>query len=102
MVGRSRALDHLKHRKVIRFVELSEAAYAADVQEIEETMYIDERKKALNAALEQLPADMRAAVHLVYLEEMSYAQAARVMKKSQKQIDNLLYRAKKRASPHSR
>ena len=42
MVGRSRALDHLKHRKVIRFVELSEAAYAADVQEIEETMYIDE------------------------------------------------------------
>ena len=81
MVGRSRALDHLKHRKVIRFVELSEAAYAADVQEIEETMYIDERKKALNAALEQLPADMRAAVHLVYLEEMSYAQAARVMKK---------------------
>ena len=35
---------------------------------------------------------MRAAVHLVYLEEMSYAQAARVMKKSQKQIDN---RAKK-------
>lgn len=95
MVGRSRALDHLKHRKVIRFVELSEAAYAPDVQEIEETMYIDERKKALNAALEQLPADMRAAVHLVYLEEMSYAQAARVMKKSQKQIDNLLYRAKK-------
>ena len=51
------------------------------MQEIEETMYIDERKKALNAALEQLPADMRAAVHLVYLEEMSYAQAARVMKK---------------------
>ena len=38
---------------------------------------------------------MRAAVHLVYLEEMSYAQAARVMQKSQKQIDNLLYRAKK-------
>ena len=37
----------------------------------------------------------RMKYDMVYLEEMSYAQAARVMKKSQKQIDNLLYRAKK-------
>jgi RNA polymerase sigma-70 factor (ECF subfamily) len=38
---------------------------------------------------------MAAAVHLVYFEEMTYAQAAKVMKKSPKQVDNLLYRAKK-------
>ena len=37
---------------------------------------------------------MRLAVHLVYFEELSYEEAARVMKKSKKQIDNLLYRAK--------
>ncbi|MBO6061120.1 MAG: hypothetical protein J6P98_03260 [Clostridia bacterium] len=34
-------------------------------------------------------------MHLVYLEEMTYAEAAAVMHKNRKQIDNLLCRAKK-------
>ena len=37
---------------------------------------------------------MQAAVHLVYFEELSYEDAAKVLGKSKKQIDNLLYRAK--------
>ena len=47
------------------------------------------------AALAQLPEDQRTAIHLVFFAQMSYADAARVMKKSEKQVDNLLYRAKK-------
>ena len=42
-----------------------------------------------------LPEDMRTAVYLVYFEDMTYREAAKVMKKNRKQIDNLLYRAKK-------
>ena len=42
----------------------------------------------------QLTDDMRAAVHLVYFEQLSYEDAANVMKKNKKQVDNLLYRAK--------
>ena len=38
---------------------------------------------------------MRAVVHLVCFEDMTYDQAAKVIKKSRKQVDNLLYRAKK-------
>ena len=37
---------------------------------------------------------MREVVHLIYFEDMSYAEAANIMKKNKKQIDNLLYRAK--------
>ena len=37
---------------------------------------------------------MRTAVHLVSFEGLSYEEAAVVMKKSKKQVDNLLYRAK--------
>ncbi len=48
----------------------------------------------MNAALEKLPEPMRTAVHLVYFEGMTYEEAAKVMKKSRKQVDNLLYRAK--------
>ena len=48
----------------------------------------------MNAALARLPEDMRGAVQLIYWEEMTYAEAAKVMGKNRKQVDNLLYRAK--------
>ena len=96
MLGRSRALDHLRHRKALTVVELQEAAGLPDDQEaLEETVLADERKRTVNAALARLPEDMRVAVHLVYFENMTYDEAARVMRKSRKQVDNLLYRAKK-------
>ena len=95
-VGRSRALDYIKHRKIIQTIELSEAQELPDDgKTLEETVLSDERKRAVNYAVGMLPEDMRIAVHLVYFEEMTYEQAARVMKKSSKQVDNLLYRAKK-------
>ena len=49
----------------------------------------------MNAAVAMLSEEMRDAVHLIYFEEMSYEDAARVMRKTRKQVDNLLYRAKK-------
>ena len=97
MVGRSRALDYIRHRKVINFVELSEAqSVADDSTALEEMVLADERKRRVNAALSQLPEDLRVAVHLVYFEEMTYQEAAKVMRKNRKQVDNLLYRAKKK------
>ena len=96
MVGRSRALDYIKHRKVIHFVELSEAQSVADDRAtLEEIVLADQRKRRVNAALGQLPEDLRVAVHLFYFEEMTYQEAATVMRKNRKQVDNLLYRAKK-------
>ena len=93
MLGRSRALNLLRHRKVIEVVELSEAA-AADAAALEEQILQDERRRAINNAMSALPEDMRTAVHLVYFEELSYTEAAKVMKCSKKRVDNLLYRAK--------
>jgi len=95
MVGRSRALDYIKHRKVIDFVELSEVQNLADDEALEETVLQSEQKRLIHAAIAKLPQDMRAAVHLIYFAEMTYEEAAKVMKKSRKQVDNLLYRAKK-------
>ena len=96
MVGRSRALDYIKHRKVIDFVELSEVhAVADEAAALEEMVLADDRKRQLNAAIAKLPEDMRVVVHLIYFEEMTYEEAAKVMKKNRKQVDNLLYRAKK-------
>lgn len=95
MLGRSRALDYLRRQKVLQFVDLSDADRLADETELSEFVLADARKRALNTAIGQLPEDMRVVIHLIYFEEMTYDEAARVMKKSRKQIDNLLYRGKK-------
>ena len=96
MIGRSRALDYIKHHKRIAFVELSEAHEIPDeTAALEESVLADARKRRMHAALAELPENMRVAVYLIYFEEMTYEEAAKVMKKSSKQIDNYLYRAKK-------
>ena len=96
MLGRSRALNYIKHRKVINFVELTEADNTLAEQEtLEEIILSDERKRIVNNALNSLTDDMRVVVHLIYFEDLSYDEAAKVMKKNRKQVDNLLYRAKK-------
>ena len=95
MIGRSRALDYLKHQKKLTMVELTEAEKEIPQEmSLEELILLDERKQMLNRALSQLPQDMQTAVHLVYFEDLTYEDAARVMKKNKKQVANLLYRAK--------
>jgi len=96
MIGRSRALDYLKHRKVIEFTELTEETeLASEEKTLEECVLTEERKRTVNMAIASLPEDMRVVIHLIYFEEMTYEEAAKVMKKNRKQVDNLLYRAKK-------
>ena len=66
----------------------------ADAERIEEDYIADESRRALHRAIGKLGEDSRAAVYLVFFEELSYEDAARVLGKNKKQIDNLIYRAK--------
>ena len=95
MIGRSRALDYLRRKRIIEFTDLSKASDISDSKDLEETVLNDEKKRIVNEAIAQLPEDMRVVIHLVYFEEMTYSEAAKVMKKNTKQVDNLLYRAKR-------
>ena len=96
MLGRSRALNYLKHRGILAFTDLEEADLASPEQKtLEEQILAEERKRRVHEALFCLSEEMRTVVHLIYFEELSYDEAAKVMKKNRKQIDNLLYRAKK-------
>ena len=94
MIGKSRAVDLLRHRKTAVTADLSEAEDLADRDELESTVIRNEEKRALARAVRELPRDMRAAVHLVYFEDMTYDEAAKIMKKTRKQVDNLICRAK--------
>lgn len=92
MIGRGKALNYLRRRKF-----LSPDPIPEDIpQEIslEEQFLRSEQRRALHAALKTLPEDMATALYLVYFEDLSYADTAKVMKKTSKQVDNLLYRGK--------
>ena len=96
MLGRSRALDYIKHRSKLTMLPLEDVGEQAATQpSLEELLLTDLRKKVVHRALTQLPEDMRLTVHLTFFEEMSAEQIAKVLKKNKKQIYNLLYRAKK-------
>ncbi len=95
MIAKSRAKNYIKRRNIIKFTELDEAKdVSVNETALEDLLIKDERKKELYKAISTLPDDMRTVVYLIYFEDMSYEEAARVMKKSKKQVDNLLYRAK--------
>ena len=97
MIGRSRALDYLKHRKKYTMVDLKQVEeIPSDDVTLEELILLTERKQQLSRALLQLPDEMQTVIHLVYFEDFSYENAARVMKKSRKQVANLLYRGKEK------
>ena len=78
---------------MIDFVELEEAEHLSE--DFEDAVLDDERKRVVGLAISELPEDMQTVIHLVYFEGMTYKEVATVMKKNRKQIDNLLYRAKK-------
>ena len=57
-------------------------------------MFEKYERQELHRALAGLSPDYCTVLHLIYFENMSYAEAGAVMKKSRKQIENLAMRAR--------
>lgn len=93
-IARNKALTLCRKQTRHRLVPLETAANIAGGASPEELFLREESARQLHCALNGLREDYRIALHLLYFEELSYEQAAKVMKKSRKQIDNLAYRAK--------
>lgn len=92
-IARSKAIDCLRHSKRLAELPLEEEVCSSCSPE--DTVLDSEQIRQLYSEIERLPEQMRCAVYLVYIEGLSYEECAAVMKKSKKQIDNILYRAKK-------
>ena len=90
-----KAVNHIrKHARLTLIDDDSRITADDDYEELESRMITDERSRALHDALPKLNDNYRTALHLVYFEGMSYSEAAAVMHKSAKQIDNLVTRGK--------
>ena len=94
-IGRNTAIDHFRKNK--RTIPLSseelQAASGAP-EDLERTVIKDEQKRTVHRALAKLKAEYAQVLYLAYFEDFDNAQIAAVMKKSKRQIENLLYRAK--------
>jgi RNA polymerase sigma-70 factor (ECF subfamily) len=93
-IGRNSALDSLRKSKRISDIPIEERYDISDERDLEQEYLREEQKISLHRAMETLSSDYKQVLYLTFFEEMSNAEAAAVMKKSRRQIENLLYRAK--------
>ena len=93
-IGKNAALNSIKKKSRHPEVSIDEFYDIADKENIERNYIKDEEKRHLIRALEKLNDDYRQVLHLVYFEEFSNTETADIMGKSERQIRNLLYRAK--------
>lgn len=92
-IARNKAVDYIrKHR---REYPLEEAEALHDrAPGPEEALLALERREAAKAALRELKDDRRMALLLTSVENMTYEEAAAVLRKTPRQVKNLCYRAR--------
>ena len=93
-IGKNAALNSIKKKARHSEVSIDDFYNIADKENIERNYIKDEDKKQLLRALEKLNNDYRQVLYLVYFENFSNTETAKIMRKSERQIRNLLYRAK--------
>ncbi len=97
-IGRNLALKHLRKRH-FHFFPLNEETDGAQRSSGDDGMpdariLRTERRKMLYKALGSINPDYRQVLHLTYFENMDNDEVALVMKKSKKQVYNLISRGK--------
>ena len=93
-IGRNTVLNMLRKRKKHYEAPLDGFYDVSDKEDIELNHIHDENKKHLYSAMDRLIGDYRQVLYLVYFEDFGVAETAEIMHKNERQIYNLLYRAK--------
>lgn len=96
--ARNHALMFLRKAKRHIFLTYEEMNFCIE-NTFEDDMWLAQRDRQLYECMEQLPSAQKEALYLVYIEEMSYKDAAAILKKSAKQVDKLLQLGKKNLRP---
>mgnify|MGYP003298868032 CR=1 FL=1 len=94
-IGRNIAVDYMRHNSKMLNTSIEDMEnYLSEEQSLEESYIKEERKIVVHKALSELTTDYRTILWLVFFEGFSNKEAAIVLKKNERQIKNLLYRAK--------
>ena len=94
-IGRNIALNYIKHNSNIAETSIEEIKdLCADEYIVEHSYLREEQKVQLNHALSQINSNYATILHLKYFEDMDNEQICKVLKKSRRQVENMVYQAK--------
>lgn len=94
-IGKHTAADHIRKKSRLSFTPYDSVIDISDEENLERTAVKGEEKIILHKAMQRLKPDYEQVLYLTYFEEFTNDEAAKVMNKTNRQIRNLLYNAKK-------
>ena len=95
-IGKNLTMRHMKKRGREQHIPLEDAieTLVCEGETPHDFIEREEKVRLVHEAMRDLKDEYRVVLLLLYFEDMSYIDAARVMNKSVKQISDLAYRAK--------
>ena len=93
-IGRNIVISHIR-KMGKKEVSLDEIENVKAETDLENNYLIEERKIILYQSIRKLKSDYQKVIVLTYFEDFSVNEICKIMHKSKKQINNLLYNAKK-------
>ena len=94
-IGRNVAVDFIRHNSKMLATPIEDMEnYLIEEQSLEQSYIKEERKLIVHKALSELIPDYKIILWLIFFEDFSNKEAATILKKNDRQIKNLLYRAK--------
>ncbi|MBQ7010040.1 MAG: RNA polymerase sigma factor [Ruminococcus sp.] len=94
-IGRNVAVDFIRHNSKMLATSIEDMEnYLIEEQSLEQSYIKEERKLIIHKALSELIPDYKIILWLIFFEDFSNKEAATILKKNDRQIKNLLYRAK--------
>ena len=94
-IGKHTAADYIRRNSHIQQVSSDTILNVADEANLEAEAVRTEEKRMLHKAIQRLKPEYEQVIYLSYFENFSNAETARIMKKTNRQVENLLYNAKK-------
>ena len=93
-IGRNIAINHIRHTKKILDAPVEVIDGRSDEFDLEKSYIREEQKIIIHRALSRINTDYSKVLYLKFFEDLNNEQIAMVLKKSRRQIENMLYQAK--------
>jgi len=95
-VARNLAKVHLR-KTLLYGVSLNEEDESvAPDNDTQDSIVLQEKKQKIYDALDQLPTQYREVLYMVFFADMNNEEVAKTLRKSEKQVYNMLFRAKQK------
>lgn len=95
-IGRNITIDYIRKRRKIVFDTIENYEFLIREEDCLLQAYLkEERKQMVHKAIGKLKPEYREVLQLTYFEGFTNTETAKIMKKSKRQVEMLVYRAKK-------